>query len=67
MGAYLANAFAPLADALHPLQRLSPCTGPPATTPLVHGTGTGLLILLAVTGILVALAAFRFTHRDLAS
>jgi ABC-2 type transport system permease protein len=65
-GAYLANALAPLADALHPLQRLSPLYWATGNNPLVHGPGAGLVVIVTVTGILLAVAAAWFTHRDLA-
>ena len=63
VAAYLVNSLAPLAEALKPLQRLSPIWWATGNDPLQHGPGVGMLVLLAV----LAVGGRVFTRRDLAT
>jgi ABC-2 type transport system permease protein len=67
VAAYLVNALAPLADALEPLQRLSPIWWATGNDPLQHGLGVGLLLLLAVLLAVLAVGGRLFARRDLAT
>ena len=67
VAAYLVNSLAPLAEALKPLQRLSPIWWATGNDPLQHGPGVGLLVLLAVLLAVLAVGGRLFTRRDLAT
>lgn len=64
--AYLLRSLGPLADTTEGLQRLSPVYWAVGNDPMSNGLGAGLLVLVAITGLVVAVCTGVFTRRDLA-
>jgi ABC-2 type transport system permease protein len=67
VAAYLVHSLAPLSEALAWLRQLSPIWWATGNDPLQHGLGVGLLVLLAVLGMVLAVGGRLFARRDLAT
>lgn len=65
-GGYLLNALAPVVDALHPFQRLSPFYHYLAGDPLTNGISLGnTAVLMGIAAVFFGVAVFAFERRDL--